>query len=191
MTFYFRLACFLFIFLLLLLASSLGVSPCLCRVPERTDSSGGCAMGKQTNEKEEAMDLAVDRITLLSMSLEARFPTSVVFSSYPRGSRSDGERYSKNSLVDPATVLLLLVLLLLLRRSVPSSSRTPFGSRRTGPFSFSGTLYREWFSPFPTLSIRPRTNTDESRVRPEQRCSLVTVYPSRQRGAAFEQSECV
>lgn len=46
------------------------------------------------------------------MSLKAKFPTSVVFSSYPRGSRSDGERYSKNSPVDPTIVLLLLLLLL-------------------------------------------------------------------------------
>lgn len=46
------------------------------------------------------------------MSLKAKFPTSVVFSSYPRGSRSDGERYSKNSPVDPTIVLLLLFLLL-------------------------------------------------------------------------------
>lgn len=65
-----------------------------------------------------------------AMSLVAGRPTSVVFSSYPRGSRSGGSRYSKNSPMNRATVLLLLLLLILLR-SVPSSSETPFGSQRT------------------------------------------------------------
>lgn len=128
------------------------------------------------------MDLSISLVEsriipyLLSMSSKAKFPTSVVFSSYPRGSRSDGERYSKNSPVDPTIVLLLLLLLLppFVGYLVPFLllPRTPFGNRRTGPFSFSDTLYRESSSPFPTLTNRPRTNIGEDVAESEAGATL-------------------
>lgn len=127
------------------------------------------------------------------MFLITRFPIFFIYmyvynntaSSYSIYFHSNCAKYSRNLLVALSTRFLLL-----------SSSLASFRrlSRWSDSFSSSSLLSMRRFSlslanPF---SFRPFVRSaNRPAERSQQCCSLVTVYLSRQRGAAFEQSEGV
>lgn len=123
------------------------------------------------------------------MLLVARFPIFFIASSYSIYFHSNCAKYSRNLPVGLSTRFLLL----------PSSLASFRGlSRGSDPFSSSCLLSIRRFSlslakPLIPPPASPFVAHSANRLaeRGQQRCSLVTVYLSRQRGAAFEQSEGV